>query len=83
MNNLSTIVELIKQHGIGIVVSVAMFLYFNDRITDVERKYENCMNDRIMEAIRGHRTSEDVPRKQRLYAILVEPVKVKRRETIA
>jgi hypothetical protein len=38
------------------------------------------MNERINEAYRVPRTSQDKPDKRRLYAILVEPVKVKKRE---
>jgi hypothetical protein len=80
MNNLPTILDAIKQHGVGVVVSVAMFLYFNSRISEVEQKYDDCMNERINEAYRVPRTSQNKPDKRRLYAILVEPIKPKKRE---
>lgn len=86
MNNLTSILDAIKQHGIFMVISVLMFLYFNDRITNLETKYEHCMNERINEAYRIPRVSRIEDRFiniKKPLAVLVETTKIKRKDESA
>lgn len=86
MNAIGSILDAIKQHGVLSVLVIVMFLYFNDRITDLETKYEHCMNERINEAYRIPRASNVNKRfviHQRPVAVLVEPTKIKRKNESA
>ena len=74
------ILDAIKKHGIVSVIAVSGFLYLNSRVGSLEEKYEECMVERINDAYRIPRTSQDKPERQRLYAVLVDPLTFKKKE---
>lgn len=49
---LTEILNAIKNHGVIYVVCVGGFIYLNAKIETLERKYEDCITERINEAYR-------------------------------
>lgn len=79
MDNIGKILEAVKLYGIGAVVSVAMFFYFNSRISKLEAKYDDCMNARINEAYRVDYSDNNTIGYLEMLAVLPKSIKIKRR----
>lgn len=79
MDNIGKILEFVKLYGISSVVTVAMFLYFNSRISKLEEKYEGCMNARINEAYRADLYNGNL-KVYKQVAVLPKPIRVKRKD---
>ena len=76
--NLTEILKSIKEHGIVLVLLVASFIYFQGRITDLESKYDFCMNERIEDAIKQRDFNRTFGIESRQVAVLPEEIKIKR-----
>ena len=74
-----SILDAVKKYGLLAVIGVSGFLYLLNRVNTLEEKYEACMNERVNDAYRM-RTEQKHERPTKYYAILTEPVKVKKRE---
>ena len=82
MNETLSILDAIKKYGILGVIGVSGFLYLLNRVNTLEEKYEACMNERVNDAYKmRYNTSEQTEEATRYYAVLTEPVKVRKRES--
>lgn len=82
---LTELLDAIKKHGVGLVACAFVFLQLNYRISTVEKKYEDCIEDRINEAFRGMHQTKNKPTHteiQPTFAILTEPIKIKSEKNI-
>lgn len=79
---LTELLDAIKKHGVGLVACAFVFLQLNYRISSVEKKYEDCIEDRINEAFRSsHQTkNKSIEEINPTFAILTEPTRIKRNE---
>ena len=78
------LLDAIKKHGLPMVMCAFVFLQLNYRISSVEKKYEDCIEDRINEAFRSsHQTkNKSIHELNPTFAILTEPIRVRSEKNI-
>jgi hypothetical protein len=77
------VIKAIKEYGVPAAL-VIVVMWQQTQIKELDSKVDNCMNERIQELIRLRTVENTTPKEdypKRMYAILVDPVKVKKRYT--